>query len=311
MRRFLTTTILFSTISSLSAQSNYTTIITGTERDVIPEGIAVNPADGKIYVSSIGLMKIMAIDQDGTHQDFIKSGQDGFLEGLGMKIDEKKQWLWAVSNHKEGAKYISRVHAFDLTTSATKHKYELVDTVAHLFNDLTIHTNGRIYITDTNASCVYEIDPAKKRLALFVQHDLLARANGIVVSEKGKIFVATRNGLVQIEAQSKKISPLTFNDSKKSFWMDGILFHSNSIIGVADEGTIQYQLNAENDQIISEKFIDKSNSHFHDPTTAAIFSNKLYLLATSYLSVYNQNHESTKGVEDKLGPVEIVVYDLK
>ena len=60
-----------------------------------------------------------------------------------------------------------------------------------------------------------------------------------------------------------------------------------------------------------EKIIDKGNELFHDPTTAAILGNKLYVLANSYLGEYNANKESTQGISDQLGPVTIIVYELK
>src|SRR5688500_7256663 len=103
-------------VVNLPAQSGPTVITTQTEKDVIPEGIAVDVATGTIYVSSIFLKKIIAINNDGSHRDFIKSGQDGFLEGLGMKVDAQKQWLWIVSNQKQGDGSISYVHAFDIKT---------------------------------------------------------------------------------------------------------------------------------------------------------------------------------------------------
>ena len=74
---------------------------------------------------------------------------------------------------------------------------------------------------------------------------------------------------------------------------------------------MQYFLNEPGDAIIHEKVIDKGNDLFHEPTTAALRENKLYVVANSYLSAYNANHESVKGIEDKLGPVTILVYELK
>src|SRR5262245_25141063 len=84
-----------------SAQIKADAIFTKTEKDIIPEGITINPVDKTIYVSSIGLKKIIAVEINGRNEDFIKTNQDEFLEGLGMKIDAKKQWLWAVSNQKQ------------------------------------------------------------------------------------------------------------------------------------------------------------------------------------------------------------------
>ena len=74
---------------------------------------------------------------------------------------------------------------------------------------------------------------------------------------------------------------------------------------------VQNSLNSNGDKIVSEKIIDKGHKTFHDPTTTALLGNKLYVLANSYLTEYNANKESVAGISDKLGPVVVLVYDLK
>jgi streptogramin lyase len=305
---------------NLTAQSGPTVITTKTEKDVIPEGIAVDAGSGTIYVSSIFLKKIIAINSDGSHKDFIKSGQDGFLEGLGMKVDPQKQWLWIVSNQKQGDGSISYVHAFDIKTGAVKQKYELKDARRHLLNDLIIHPGGRIYITDTYDSSVYELDPVNQKLSLFARDALIAWPNGIVCNTDGNLYLATySHGLMQLDITSKKLRPLQgYTDSTKAYNLDGLVFWNNNIIGVyngaetnKNNAIVQYSLNAGGDKIISEKIIDKGNALFHDPTTAAVSGNKLYVLANSYLGEYNANKESAMGIADKLGPVVVIVYELK
>jgi len=319
MKKFLFSFIGLSIVLNLAAQSEPKVITTHTEKDVIPEGITVNPANGMMYVSSIALKKIIAINNDGSHNDFIKSGQDEFLEGLGMKIDSTKQWLWVVSNQKQDNWFISRVHAFDLKTGSTKQKYVIKDTVRHLLNDLILHPNGKIYITDTYGSSIYEVDPIRQQLNLFVKDSLIAWPNGITHNANGKVYVATySHGLMQLDLPSKKLTPLKgYIDSTMAYNLDGLAFWNNNIIGVyngaktnKDNSILQYALNNSGDRIISEKIIDQGNELFHDPTTAAILGNKLYVLANSYLGEYNANKESAKGISDQLGPVTILLYTL-
>jgi hypothetical protein len=122
-----------------------------------------------------------------------------------------------------------------------------------------------------------------------------------------------------LDPSVKKLSPLKgYADSVKAYNLDGLVYRNNTIIGVyngannnKDNAIIQYSLNDRGDKIISEKIIDEGNDLFHEPTTAALLGNKLYVLANSYLSAYNANHESVKSIEDKLGPVTILVYELK
>src|SRR4051794_795644 len=120
--------ILFASLSIIIncfSQKRAQVILTNSEADIIPEGIAVNNANGIMYVTSIAKKKILAINENGQCSDFIKSNRDGFLQGLGIKVDEKKQWIWAVSNEKQGDHYISRVHAFDIKTNKVLQQYSL------------------------------------------------------------------------------------------------------------------------------------------------------------------------------------------
>jgi streptogramin lyase len=307
-------------LSSASAQSNHTIILTKTEKDVIPEGITIDPVKGTIYVSSIAHKKIIGIDRNGVNKDFITTNQDGFLEGLGMKIDAERHWLWAVSNEKQDKSFMSKVHAFDLRTQSVKQQYILKDTTRHLWNDLIIHPNGKVYITDTYGSSIYQVDPEKQKLDVFLKDSLITWPNGICFNANNKIYVATySHGLIQLDPATKKLSQLTgYADSVKAYNLDGLVYWNNNIIGVyngaadnKDNAIIQYSLNEKGDKIIGEKLIDKGNELFHEPTTAAFLENKLYVVANSYLNAYNTNHESVKGVEDKLGPVTLLVYELK
>jgi sugar lactone lactonase YvrE len=320
MKRLLFAFISLLIFVHVCAQSTPKIITTKSEKEVIPEGITIDAASGKIYVSSIALKKILAINDDGSHKDFIKTGEHDFLEGVGMKIDPKSRWLWTVSNEKQGNGSISFVHAFDLKTGAVKQKYQLKDTIRHLLNDLILHPDGKIYITDTYDASIYIVDPVKQQLNLFLKDSLIAWPNGITYNEKGKVYVASySHGLMQLDLSSKKLTPLQgFTDSLKAYNLDGLVFWNNNIIGVyngaktnADNAVVQYSLNSSGDKIISEKVIDKGHATYHDPTTAALLGNKLFVLANSYLTEYNANKESVAGISDKLGPVVVLVYDLK
>jgi len=225
-----------------------------------------------------------------------------------------------VSNEKQDNWFISKVHAFDLTTHTVKQQYVLKDTARHLWNDLILHPNGRVYITDTYGSSIYEVDPEKQKLEMLLRDSLVAFPNGICFHPNNKIYIATySHGLMQLDLSTKKLSQLKgYADPVMAYNLDGLVYWNNTIIGVyngaaenKNNAIVQYSLDSAGDKIISERIIDKGNDLFHEPTTAALLKDKLYVLANSYLSAYNAKHESAKGIDDKLGPVTVIVYDLK
>ena len=80
--------------------------------------------------------------------------------------------------------------------------------------------------------------------------------------------------------------------------------------GYPSNAVIRYTLDEKRRRILSEEVIDKGNKAFADPTTAAKFGKKLYVIANSHLDQFNANKESVVGIENKLAPLKLMVYGL-
>jgi hypothetical protein len=313
-----TTAVFLSVFFSVQLYAQPKLIQTDAEVDLIPEGIAVDHRTGTIYISSINHHKILAVTQAGETRDFINPGYDGFMEGLGLKVDQQRNWLWALSVLREGKKFLSKIHAFDLATGRTMQQYGVEDTLPHLFNDLVI-TDSCIYVTDTYFSAVYKVDPVAKTMALFLQSRLLSYPNGITAGNQSLYIATYRNGIVRVTTATKEIIRLPgFSDSAIVLGLDGLLFHDNSLMGIYNTGepsdrncVISYRLDPSGNRIISEKIIDRGNHYFSDPTTVALYESGFYVIANSHLDVFNANKTSTRGIEKQLRALSILVYGEK
>lgn len=317
--RILFFLIAFSLTAQSKAQKSQV-IQTASEKDLIPEGIAVNAATGTIYISSIAKQKIIAVDSNGAVSDFVKTGDNGYLEGLGMKVEKEKNLLWTLSNKKEGRMHSSKLLAFDLQTGKLVKQFSSTDTAERLFNDLTIDASGTIYFTDTYYSALLKANRDSDKLEIVAEGKELSYPNGITTGKQGNIYVATYSkGIVRIDAATKKVHQLQgYTDTVMAHNLDGLMYWKNTLIGVynvaknnADNAIVQYKLNEAGDKIIEERIIDKGNLQFKEPTTIDIANGFLYVLANSHLAVYNANKESVKGVEQQLSPVVILKYKLQ
>lgn len=322
MKYLLTLLVVTSfTVTGMSQEVAFTI----AEKDLMPEGITIDKTTGDFYLSSIFKNKIVKVSK-GKTTDFIQSGAEGFMGGVGLHIDETRKVLWACSGNIMGNKFRRGIHAFDLTTGKLLKKVVFpTDTVKNFFNDLVIAGDGTVYVTDTFGHCIWEwglsmespdnkdLKPEKLNLVGAVEYP-----NGITMSPDEKyLFVATSKGLKRFNLNDYKVEALSIPDGAlTSSGLDGIEFYENSIVGVqngydksADMKIVRYYLSDDLDRILKTEIIDTGNKYFAVPTTLVIHQDILYVIANSQLD--NLDQENVKIISpDKLTQTFILKYKL-
>jgi sugar lactone lactonase YvrE len=276
------------------------TAFTVDEKDLIPEGITYDPQTKQFFLSSINKEKIIVVDQNGKHSDFIQSGQDGMLQCLGLKVDLKRRRLWAVSNDVGE----SCVHIYNIDSGELIKKHSLTDEVRHMFNDLVITDDGGVYITDWNGSSLYFVPPRLNELQLFAAFDsLLPNPNGICISpDNSMLYLASHyKGIYTVDIESKSFAPIENWLQADTRGVDGMMLYNNSLVCIrsGDEDKskhhiTRYWLGEGGKEIVSAEIIDHKNKMFDDPTTGVIVDNYLYCLAVTSLGALGKNETEQK-----------------
>jgi WD40 repeat protein len=290
----------------LTAQSPGILVV--QNKELIPEGIEVHPQSGTIYLSSLHQNKIVAVDKQGNCKDLISTGQNGFMRGLGIKISNDRKTLWACSASLDSARSTSGLFQIELASGKVIYSLLFNSDSASLFNDLVIHSNGDIYLTDTYQSTVFRFNAISKSLEPWLKSEQLSFANGITFSPDEKVlFVASGNrGIQRIDVETKQITPVT-KGNRTDYAIDGLLFHNKSLIGVIgwpqDQPTahrvIRYHL-SEDSYMTSVDTLAIDKSYLLAPTTAVVFRNRLFFLGKTNLGLYNQGKQSLAPVKDSL-----------
>jgi DNA-binding beta-propeller fold protein YncE len=297
---------------------NSTTAFTIPERDLIPEGMAYDPTTRHFYLGSIHKRKIVGIDKSGKSKDFTKERQDGLWGVLGMKVDVRRNVLWANSaagpEEKEFNGY-SGVFKYDLATRKLIRKYVLDNKPqGHLLNDLAINSRGDVFITDSATGAVYMISQQRDELELFVQPGEFIYPNGITLSDDEKrLFVADwSKGISVISIDSRSVVPLSHPENVTLAGIDGLYFYENSLIAVQNGPSparvIRFLLNADMNRVESANTIESNNTLFSIPTTGAITGGAFYYIANSHIDVYKDGVFTSV---EKLRPVTILKSPLK
>ncbi|MGE5679782.1 MAG: TPR end-of-group domain-containing protein [Bacillota bacterium] len=289
------------------------------EKDLIPEGIAYDEKSGSFFLSSIYKAKIIQVRGDKGHKDFTSERQDGLWAVIGMKVDPKRNVLWANSSagrNTKGSKASeighSGVFKYDIATGKLIKKYIPEDTLSHFFNDLAIADNGDIYLTDSQSPAIYKVSADKDEIELFLDMKSHIYPNGIAISADNKtLFAAHSNGVIKVDLQSRGYKEVAHPENISLNFIDGLYFYKNSLIGIQNFGfnrVARFYLNDQQDEVKDIKVIEAYNPDFIIPTTGVIAGDDLYYIANSQLASFDQ--QGNIFPEDKLKDVVILKAKL-
>lgn len=286
------------------AQDKSLTAFKIIEPDLIPEGIAYDSKTKTFYAGSTYLRKIISIDEKGNVKNFTGEAQDGLRGVLGLRVDEKRRVLWAISSdaglsmplkgNPRDCIGCSEVFKYDLDSGKLIKKYILKSAPdKHFLNDLVVASNGNAYITDTIYGAVYLISSKSDELTEFSRFEKTSYPNGIDLSTDGKrLFVALNGKIAAIDLQTKKSFELAAPTNIRVGGIDGLYFHKDSLIAVqpfdAGKTIVRYELNKKHEAIVKSETVEASHKLFDQPTTGVIVGKDFYYFANSQLQTFRK-----------------------
>lgn len=300
------------------------------ENDLVPEGLAYDDATGDLYLSSTWKRKILKINSKGQVTEFAKSGQDGLLGVIGMKVDAKRRLLWvATSTAGEGMpvqgltevkNWKSGIFKYDLNTGKPLQQFWLEETKkSFFFNDLTIDKSGRVYASEMISQRIYTVAPGGKSLEVFHQLPAGHAPNGLDLDEGERylflsLYTQPRSfGRLDLTTRNLDIVQAPPGEQVGA---DGLYFYQNSLIavqpGVKDRAVTQYFLDETLSKILKIKVLLPDDPALAQPSTGAVADRRFYFIGTSQLQAFAKMWQESgeKVPMEQLQPVRIGVVGL-
>jgi sugar lactone lactonase YvrE len=233
---------------------------------LIPDGIAVDPRDGTIYVGSMEKHKIVCV-KNGVESDFAKL--DG-VQVLGLNLDVTRGTLWALGKFDD----YGSVWAFDLTNGHQRLHIEGPGSGEHLFNDITVANDGTAYVTDSTAGAVWQLKPGSHGLEAFLPPGSMVFPNAIM-EDGTHLLVATELGIVNV-APDHTMQPLAAPPKVTLAGIDGLDRDGDVLLavqnGIGAPRIMRFELNHEHTAIATATILETRNPAFQQPTTGVIYA---------------------------------------
>jgi sugar lactone lactonase YvrE len=253
---------------------------------MLPEGIAWSSRSRRFYFGGAG--RIVSASMGGDLATFVSGSADGLGHVLGVRVDDARGELWAVSGSLDDpapAGTIIGLFRFRLSDGSLVARYP-IGVAADLLNDVAIAPDGAAFATESNSGALVRVAPGATTAEYFLPRGTLPDPNGVAASADGRfLFVAGWYGISRVDLRTRAVSVLPQPPTVASGCIDGLyLASAHTLVGVQncvhESGRIMhYRLSAERDSIVSATVLDAYNPAFDGITTAAIAEGMLYFVA--------------------------------
>lgn len=293
-----------------SPRLNSDTAYVISERDLILEGIAIDHKSGRKFIGSTYKEKVVVITPQGQYRDF-SHPEDSLWSVLGMEVDEARGLLWAAmaySPHRRTSEHsgCSRLAKMDLHTGRLIETYQVCE---ELLNDLTVLTDGSVFVTGTMGAKLYRFDTSNNEFEPFL--DLgksgFRYLNGISTNPgTHQLYVAHETGVLIVDVQSREFSRLEKPSHMSLIGVDGLSYYQKSLICHQKmlNSVTRYILSEDGKSIIGEEIVDANHPAFDSPTTGELgLDGYYYYLANSQIRSAFDEHgkiRPTKELKDKI-----------
>lgn len=308
--QLLKATFLSLLISIPGVAASVETDIKFSAQELYPEGITFDANTDQFLVSSMRHGKIGRVSRDGVYHAFINDPI--LVSSVGMHIDSARNRLLvavsdpgvAITTKIETQSKLAGLAIYDLKSGKRLAYHDLggLSNGVHFANDITVDTEGNIYVTDSFSPIVYKIGKQGKP-SIFVQSDFFMgegfNLNGIVYHPDGYLISAKSNSgelfKISLKGDVTKIKiQQSFNGG------DGlILMLDGSLAIIQNSGKISRLISSDN--WVSATVSQTLKTGLEFPTTGVLVGKNLYVLNAKLGELFDPN--AKKSDEFSIRPI--------
>lgn len=261
-------------------------VLTVDELGLIPEGIAIDPATGRIFFGSMRNGGIYVVHDKRWLSRFAGIDDRPGFSAIGLAVDSERQTLWSVGTATRMAagfdangEVRTGLFGFDLRSGEPTVQY-LADASVEGFNDITVAPNGDLYLSGSVLSVIPAGSTSIQPLDTSIK---LVGTNGVAVPGDGRVLFASSYpvGIARVDLTTGATQFLDVPKGATLYGIDGLYEYRGELVAIQN-GTqpwrlIRLALNADRSAVIDIRYIEFANAAL-TATTGAITGDEIHYI---------------------------------
>ena len=290
------------------------------EDDFHAEGLAYDPAGQRFFVSSIHKKLILEVNDHTKETKVFSDSTDGLWSVFGLAVDTVRNVLWAAST---SSKYMidydstlagkSAIVKYNLDDGSSQSLF-LNDDLFHWFGDLTLDSQGNLYISDSETNSIYVVWVDGDKIEIFFRKEGIRSLQGLAISSDDQYLFYSdySNSINRINLSDKNSIELTTDLDISLKSVDGLYYYQNTLVVtqnlVVPMRVSQLMLSDDGTRITDILYLEKNNPVLNEPTLGVIKDNLFYYVANSQWGAYARDGSID---ETKLEEIQILKAPIK
>jgi hypothetical protein len=269
--------------------------------DTMPEDLAYDQVAQRFLVSSIQHHTVYALSvprNDGscTLNSLAPIQAMQRWPVMALSSDPTRKLLWFTASAMEGFPNVpqeengkSSLYAANSRSGAIERRFDLSTGQAGVLGDMSISSDGAVYVTDSQGGGVYRVRGNLKTARLEqIATGFLSPQTPVVASDHKRLFVADYAmgiAIVDLTAPSppSALNYLPHPADIAVTGLDGLCLFGDSLYGIQN-GTnpvriMRYRLDTQQTRILSAEVIEQANDRLGEPTHILAHDGWLYVIA--------------------------------
>lgn len=257
-----------------------------------PEGMDVDTASGRVFVTSMRYGTIAEVSANGRVREIMPRGAPNVGSMFGVRFDAQRSVLWATTSGTPNAERytpadsgIAALLEVRPSDGVILRRFDLAPIPGgHILGDLAIGPSGDVYVTDSNEPVLYRLRPGAAKLEP-LRDPLFHSLQGVAPTPDGRALIVAdySHGLLRVDLATNSVVRLADAPGSTSLGCDGLVWARDGVIavqnGVAPPRVARFQLDVALSRVQSVKVLDRNPAVADEPTIGALLRGEFLYVA--------------------------------